>query len=62
MRRTHIEKAKKICREELKMREYVFQNNGLKREKKVKEMEYVINILNECVRLLPEEQRSLFGE
>jgi hypothetical protein len=60
MRKSQIEKAKKICQNELKMRDYVFRNDYMKRQRKVKEMQYVIDVLNECEKLLPEEQGVLF--
>ncbi len=62
MRKSYIEKAKKICQAELKMREYVFRNDSIKRKKKVADMQYVISVLNEYEKLLPEEQKLLFGE
>ena len=61
MRKSQIEKAKKICQNELKMREYVFRNDYMKRQRKVKEMQFVIDVLNECEKLLPEEQGALFN-
>lgn len=60
MRRSQIEKSKKICQNELKMREYVFRNDCMKRQRKVKEMQFVIAVLNECEKELPDEQGVLF--
>ena len=62
MRRTDIEKAKKICQAELKMRDYVFRKDSIKRKNKMKEMQYVIDTLDKCEKLLPEEQKLLFPE
>ena len=62
MRRSDIEKAKKICKEELKMRDIVFKNDWVKRKKKMAEMQYVIDTLDKCEKLLPEEQKLLFPD
>ena len=61
MHKSYIEKAKKICQAELKMREYVFRNDSIKRKKKVADIQYVISVLKECEKLLPKEQKSLYG-
>lgn len=60
MRRPDIEKAKRICRTERRMRELVFKNNREKRDKKCKEMDFVIEVLNWFEGQLYEEN-SLFG-
>jgi len=62
MRRSDIEKAKKICKDELHMRDIVFKKDWVKRRNKMKEMQYVIDTLDKCAKLLPEEQKLLFPE
>ncbi len=51
-----IRKAKTIVSDEIRMREYVFRGDPVKREKKVKEMKYVYTVLAECETLCQDPQ------
>jgi len=58
---TNIDKAIKICQAERKMREYVFRSDYEKRRRKVQQMDFVIDILNQCKKeLCSESQQELF--
>lgn len=61
MRRADLERAKKICRAERRMRELVFKNDREKRESKTEEMDHVIKVLNWCEGELFFEDQTLFG-
>lgn len=61
MTRGQMEKAKEICKDELQERKWAFRNNRAKREKKMKDMKYVIAVLNEVAKELElKEQPSIF--
>ena len=60
MHKSHIEKAKKIVKNEIKWREWVFRKDSMKQKKEVEEMKYVYTVLHKCEELLPDEQTLLF--
>jgi hypothetical protein len=58
---TNIDKAIKICQTERKMRDYVFRGDYEKRRRKVQQMDFVIELLEQCKKELSSEaQQELF--
>lgn len=60
MHKYQIERVRKICEDELAMREHVFRKDYIKRQRKTKEMKYVIDVLNQCEKEIADEQGTLF--
>jgi len=58
---TNIDKAIKICQAERKMRDYVFRGDYERRRRKVQQMDFVIDMLEQCKKeLCKEPQQELF--
>ena len=55
------DRAVAICKAELKMREEVFKRNHLQKQKKVAEMDFIINLLRNYKKTLKGRTGNLFG-
>jgi len=58
--RSDVLQAIKYVKQEMKMRTQVFKDDTIKRDRKMKEMELVLQILTRCSDKFPELQRKMF--
>jgi hypothetical protein len=60
--RSDVLQAIKYVKQEMKMRSQVFKDDTIKRDRKMKEMELVLQVLTRCSDKYPDLQKQMFEE